>query len=197
MGVGSKLEPQWVPGWVGYTAGAQSEELTCCLPLLHPLQIKAGSQSSSFPRGTSASSGRTQLCQIHQSDRYCNGFGLRGGPGPAGGSQPPSDKTEWFWNSLGRGRERSQPHFSPASSLKMKFRIKVGKNGDTSCLVWSLVGQASPPLLHQPPCWKGSPRPCRQPPRAGEQADETPAPGARGRHGASIQPIPPLYRWEH
>lgn len=68
------------------------------------------------PEGTSASSVRTQLCQIHQCDRYCNGLGPRAGAWRArpraSRARPYSNKTKRFWNSSGRGRQRSEPHFS-------------------------------------------------------------------------------------
>lgn len=69
-----------------------------------------------FLQGPSARSVQTQLGQIHQSDQYCNGFGLRVSARRArpraNGSRPRSTTTKRFWNSSGRGRRRRKPRLS-------------------------------------------------------------------------------------
>lgn len=106
---GCKLEPQQAPGWARYTAGAQKDRLTRCFHPLRPLQVKDSPQSNSFPR--------VPLAREELSSAKCTSVIniavelVHGEPGSTGGSQPFSDKTEWFWNPSGKDRERSELQF--------------------------------------------------------------------------------------
>lgn len=171
--------------------------------------------------GTSASSVRTQLCQIHQCDRYCNGLGLRASAWRArpwaSRARPCSNKTKRFWNSSGRGRQRSEPFSLPV--FKNEISNKHGGKKSSGQLEggnkssWSGNQEARPVSLCCRTCWKSErscsaclpalPLPCKHPADPEDQLQH-PLPGAHSQVGAELawtlelsSPIPSPYRWEN
>lgn len=211
------------PGRLWAEQGTQLVLNKTCRPtaFIHYTHCKSKTvPQATLSRGTSASSIRTQLCQIHQCDQYCNGFGLRVGAGEPG-SRPASPGhilTRQSGSGIlqgGAGREASLVF--PCLICKNEISNKHGgKNPQLSSKekkspLGLEAGKLSwlPLFPHQPAKQKGLfsltgalPLPCSANRGQDSRPDTRPPPGASSQLEAepawaleTSRPIPPCYRW--